>query len=105
MSYYQIHQILPCPVEMVACFLDDEEDVVRTPVHFLAVIRPVSPEPEESEGDFIRPMIGDRAGDFFDPCGDDDFLGIEYNGDRQDFSEEIRAITTKRDSPRIRGNA
>lgn len=89
---YQIHQIMPCAVPMKIVFYDvDEEELVREDVVCMAIIHGYdgnNPIPDS----LVVPMIGDRHGDFYDPCGQDDFIGVEYNGKEENWDEEIREL-------------
>ena len=96
MSNFQIPQITPCPIPMTACFYDiDEMEITRVDVIFLAVIR------MEGDDDFIAPMIGTPCGDFYDPCFDDNFLGMEYSGVECSWQDEIREMEEKAESEKL----
>jgi hypothetical protein len=87
MTTYKIQQIMPVTIPMQACFYDDEEmEIVRQDVMCLAVIK------FGDEDDFITTMVCDQYGNFYDPCSDDNFLGIEVNGDKINWDSEIRKI-------------
>ena len=100
MSEYRIVQMMPCPVPMKACYMDFDEEIIKQDVMFIAIIHDISDDSERKvDGcqDFVRPFVSTKEGDFIDPSWLDDFLGIEYDGVRQDFDAEIREIVKERD--------
>jgi hypothetical protein len=94
---FQIHQIMACPVQMVACYFDPvDEEVVQQSVICLAVIRYPN---NEGDGyyDFIEPMIGEIDGSIIPADWQDGFLGIEYNGKEEAWDEAIRGLMKDKD--------
>lgn len=88
MSKYQIHHTIKCPVPMVAVsFSLEEEETMWQEIVFLAVIRDF---PDADSDDFVRPFVATREGNFIDPAWMDGFLGIEVDGVKQNWDEEIR---------------
>jgi len=78
---------------MSACFYDDEEiEVVRQDVICLAVIYMYPDTATTIPDSFVVPMVVDQEGNIYDPCGQDDFLGIECSGKELDWEDKIREM-------------
>jgi hypothetical protein len=80
---------------MQVVFYDmDDEELVRKDIVCLAVVYYFE-DNEFIPNSFIEPMIGDESGFFCNPCWEDNFIGVEYNGKEENWDEEIRELEAR----------
>ena len=83
----RIVQIMPCPKPMVVCYWVPEEtdEVFREVVAFLALME------TDCAGIYsnVCPMVMGEF-EFCDASGIDNFLGLEYEGEKKDWTVGIK---------------
>lgn len=87
-DYYDddIIQIIPVTVPTVAVYVLDNNELIRDPVHIIALTR----------GGDISFYDTDKTGYFSPSNGASNFLGFEFNGNQQNWDEEVRLCLEKK---------